>query len=74
MFEEPRARFLNQAQRLIDRRGRGNYAEAATYLRKIRNLYENLGKQDDWQIQITSLRQENRALRALQDELIKAGL
>jgi hypothetical protein len=43
-------------------------------LRKIRNLYENLGKQDDWQIQITSLRQENRALRALQDELIKAGL
>jgi uncharacterized Zn finger protein len=66
--------YLDHAQSLIDQRGRGNYSTAATYLRLVRNLYEELGKMEDWQSQIADLRQKNRALPALKDELNKAGL
>jgi len=40
----------------------------------VRELYKRLGRQGDWQALITSLRQDNRMLPALQDELNKAGL
>lgn len=65
--------YMNQIKDLIDRRGRDNYAEAAHYLKVVRGLYKRLGKQEDWQSLLTSLRQENRTLPAFQDELKKAG-
>jgi uncharacterized Zn finger protein len=39
--------YLNQINSLIDQLGRGNYAEAAAYLKVARGLYHPLGKQDD---------------------------
>jgi uncharacterized Zn finger protein len=66
--------YMDHAQRLIDYRGRGNYSTAADFLRSVRNLDKELGKMEDWQSQIAELREKNRALPALQDELNKAGL
>ncbi len=66
--------YLNQVNSLIDQRGRGNYFEAANLLKVVRRINQRLGKQDEWQALITSLRQENRGLPAFQDELDKAGL
>jgi hypothetical protein len=43
-------------------------------LKVVRELYKHLGRQEDWQTLIASLRQDNRMLRAFQDELNKAGL
>jgi uncharacterized Zn finger protein len=59
---------------LIDKRGRDNYAEAANYLKVVKRLYKQLGRQEDWQSILVSLRQENRMLPAFQDEMRKAGL
>jgi hypothetical protein len=66
--------YVEQAERLIAARGRGNYAEATTYLVRVRNLYRRLGEQETWQAFIADLREQNRRLRALKDELNKAGL
>jgi hypothetical protein len=37
-------------------------------------LYEQLGEMDGWATYITALREQNRALRALKEELERAGL
>ncbi len=66
--------YMAQVARLIDARGRDNYATAAGYLSRVRDLYAHLGEQAVWQRLITGLREQNRALRALKDELNKAGL
>jgi uncharacterized Zn finger protein len=65
---------MNQIKGLIDKRGRDNYAVAAHYLKVVCGLYKGLGRQEDWQSLIARLRQENRMLRAFQDEMSKAGL
>jgi uncharacterized Zn finger protein len=66
--------YAERAERLIATRGRGNYAEAATYLVRVRDLYHRLGEPEAWQTLITDLRERNRQLPALKDELNKAGL
>ena len=66
--------YLDRIKSLIDRRGRDNYAESANYTTVVRELYKRLGRQKDWYTLIASLRQENRNLPALLDELKKAGL
>ena len=66
--------YLLTAQTLIDQRGRERYAEAAIYLGQIRQIYQRLGEVQPWQTFIARLRDENRNLRALQDELNRAGL
>jgi uncharacterized Zn finger protein len=66
--------YMNQIKRLINLRGRGNYIEAIKYLKVVRGLYKRLGRLEDWKALLISLRQENRKLRAFQDELNKAGL
>lgn len=66
--------YVERAERLIAARGRGNYAEAATYLVRVRDLYHRLGEPETWQALIAELREQNRRLPALQDELNKAGL
>jgi uncharacterized Zn finger protein len=66
--------YVEQAERLIAGRGRGNYAEAATYLTHVRDLYDRLGESEVWTALIADLREQNRRLPALQDELNKAQL
>lgn len=66
--------YLDVVQHLIAIRGRGNYAQAAGYLTQVQNIYRRLGDLAGWQRLITNLREENRNLRALQDELNRAML
>jgi uncharacterized Zn finger protein len=61
-------------ERLIAARGRGNYAAAARHLIRVRDLYRRLGEAATWETLIADLREQNRRLPALQDELNKAGL
>jgi uncharacterized Zn finger protein len=75
--ERPRAAirlYLEAVKALIAYRGRGNYAEAAIHLTRVRDLYRRLGEEAAWEALITGLREENPRLRALKDELKKAGL
>jgi uncharacterized Zn finger protein len=66
--------YVKRVERLIAARGRGNYAEAAGYLVRVRDLYQRLGEGATWPAFIADLRDRNRRLPALQDELNKAGL
>jgi len=66
--------YMGAAERLIAARGRGNYATAATYLVRVRDLYRCLGEEETWQALIADLWERNRRLRALKDELNEAGL
>lgn len=40
----------------------------------MRTLYDKLGEIEIWTSYITALREQNRALRALKEELANAGL
>jgi uncharacterized Zn finger protein len=66
--------YVEQAEGRIAIRGRDNYATAASYLVRVRDLYHRLGESRAWKIYIAELRDRNRRLRALKDELSKAGL
>jgi uncharacterized Zn finger protein len=66
--------YAQQAEGLIRTRGRGNYATAATYLARVRALYRALGEPGAWEAYIAALREDHRRLRALKEELGKAGL
>jgi uncharacterized Zn finger protein/catechol 2,3-dioxygenase-like lactoylglutathione lyase family enzyme len=66
--------YRQSAERLITLRGRQNYQEACKYLAKMRALYEKLGEGQTWTSYMTALREQNRNLRALKEELANAGL
>jgi uncharacterized Zn finger protein len=66
--------YRQYAERLIALRGRQNYQAACQYLAKVRALDEKLGETKAWTNYITALREQNRNLRALKEELAKAGL
>jgi uncharacterized Zn finger protein len=66
--------YLEEVERLIAGRGRGNYAEAANYLLQVRAAYGQMGEEEAWQALIASLREKNRRLPAMQDEFDEAGL
>ncbi len=57
------------ADRLIDRRGRANYAEACRYLRKVRALTQRTGGLGSWNAYLDQLQQQHRPLQALCKEL-----
>lgn len=61
-------------QRLIDGRGRENYQQATGYLTRIRRLYQKQEREPEWQAYITNLRNSNKSLRALKEELDKRKL
>jgi uncharacterized Zn finger protein len=65
--------YRQSAERLIGLRGRQNYEEACKYLAKMQALYEKLGEQEAWTRYLTALREQNRNLRALKEELANAG-
>jgi catechol 2,3-dioxygenase-like lactoylglutathione lyase family enzyme len=66
--------YRQYAERLIAMRERKNYQAACTYLVKMRALYEKLDEGEAWTSYINALREQNRNLRALKEELMKAGL
>jgi hypothetical protein len=66
--------YLAEVERLIKAQGRGNYAEAASYLLRVRTLHEQMGQQKAWQALIANLREKNHRLRAMQDEFNRTGL
>jgi uncharacterized Zn finger protein len=66
--------YLEEVERLIAGRGRGNYAEAANYLLRVRAVYEQMGEDKAWQTLIANLREKNRRLPAMQDEFNQVGL
>jgi len=66
--------YQQRAERLIAMRERKNYQAACTHLAKVRTLYQKLGEHETWTNYIATLREQNRILRALKEELTKAGL
>ena len=72
--EEALQLYLDAATHLIEQRGRDNYAEAAQLLHKARTIYQRRNKHEDWTLFIDELRDTFKTLRALQDEMNKAGL
>lgn len=66
--------YLSEVAALIEQRGRGNYQMAARHLQRVRTLYDRLGEGEAWPALIADLRQSNKRLRALQEELSAAGL
>jgi tetratricopeptide (TPR) repeat protein len=66
--------YKSVVQRLIDGRGRENYQQATGYLARVRRLYQTQEREQEWQAYMTSLRNSNKSLRALKEELDKRGL
>jgi uncharacterized Zn finger protein len=66
--------YLDAANSVIQLRNRGSYAEAAEYLTRVRDLLRKSGQIDRWAALIAQIRDDNRRLRALRDELNQAGL
>ncbi|HKO23227.1 MAG TPA: hypothetical protein VJY65_00650 [Chloroflexota bacterium] len=66
--------YQQHAESLIAQQGRQNYQQACRYLAKVRRLYERLGESDAWARYIADLRERNRRLRAVMEELAAAGL
>ena len=66
--------YMEAIERLIAARGRSSYTEAATYLVRVREVYHRLGERETWETLIAGLKEQNRRLRALQEELNRAGL
>ncbi|MEM9907071.1 MAG: SWIM zinc finger family protein [Cyanobacteria bacterium P01_D01_bin.44] len=61
-------------QRLIDQRGRESYRAAAQYLLQVRQIITEQQSVEAWSRYIGGVRSHNKTLRALHDELAKAGL
>ncbi len=66
--------YQEQAEKWIEARGRKRYQEACIHLTKVRDLYRQMSQESTWTDFIAELRERHRRLRALQDELNKAGL
>jgi uncharacterized Zn finger protein len=61
-------------ERLIAARSRESYQQAAGYLKRVKLLYEKQGRAAEWHTYITNLRNSNKSLRALKEELEKHDL
>jgi len=59
---------------LIPQPGIFVYVRAARYLARVRDLYRRLGEGAAWDVLIAGVREQNRQLRALKEELDPAGL
>ena len=63
--------YKSVIQKLIDGRGRENYQQAIGYMIRVRMLYQKQGQETEWDAYITNLRNSNKSLRALKEELDK---
>ena len=61
--------FAKEAERFINYRDRGNYAQAASCLREVRDIYRQINDIPSWSKTITDIRERYKRLPALQDEL-----
>ena len=66
--------YRQQAESLIEARGRGNYQRACEHLIQARDLYRQLSQEPAWTGYIAELRERHRRLSALKEELSNAGL
>ncbi len=66
--------YTRSAFALIDARGRDNYAAAAQHLLRVRELYKRVGDPGRFASLMQNLRDSNKSLRALKEELTKVGL
>ena len=66
--------YRQQAESLIEARGRENYRQACAYLIRVRDLYRRLSRESVWTGFIAGLRERHRRLPALKEELSNAGL
>jgi uncharacterized Zn finger protein len=66
--------YQQYSERLIGQRGRSSYQEACQYLLRVRDIYQKLGENETWTNYITKLRDSNRMLRALKEEMAAAKL
>ena len=66
--------YREQAERLVETRGRDNYQQACVYLTKVRDLYRRMSQESVWTNFMAGFREHHRRLPALQDELDNAGL
>lgn len=67
--------YRTRAESLIAQRGRENYRQAAEYLKKVRGIYRDLQRRpEDWDRYVGAIRDKNKSLRALHEELQTARL
>ncbi len=67
--DEARALYIQLAEDLIAQRGRESYQRAAGYLVRVHHLYQTQGQAAEWHAYIGRLREQNKSLRALKEEL-----
>ncbi len=62
--------YANVVNRMIEKRGRENYRTAVGYLKKIKYIHQTvLNTPHKWEKYVENLRENNKTLRALQEEL-----
>ena len=66
--------YRRQAEKLIKGRTRERYRHACTCLTTMRDLYRQMSQEPAWTDFMAEFRERHRRLRALQNELNKAGL
>ncbi len=66
--------YQKLAEDQIAQRGRPAYQTAANYLVRVMRVLEENGRASEWQSFIADLRQRNKSLRALREELDALGL
>jgi len=67
--------YTKEVERLINERGLSNYRATAGLLLEIREIYEqHLNRPRKWMVYLEELKRANPKLRALHEELKKAGL
>ncbi|MEN9935192.1 MAG: hypothetical protein RLZZ387_1771 [Chloroflexota bacterium] len=68
------ALYSRVIEQLIEERGRLEYAAAAGYLARAGALSARIGEEAAWKERVAKVRREHRRLRALQEELTRAGI
>ncbi len=66
--------YRSAIDQLIRAQGRDNYRVAAAYLARVRAIHHKLQESNVWDALIAQIREEHRRLRALREELDRAGL
>ena len=66
--------YYEYAERLINRRGRGNYSEASSYLKKMLKIFSRIEEKKQGKEIISDIRIKYNKLPALQDEMNQVGL
>jgi catechol 2,3-dioxygenase-like lactoylglutathione lyase family enzyme len=66
--------YQRHAEQQIAQKQRKYYQYACEYLVKVRALYQKIGENEKWKSYIAGLREKYHTLRALKEEMAKAGL